>query len=63
MKKDDALALLLHQDDFDPTKLSSILDEIVKRLGERLEFVPKCHTEFNFIDMYWDYSKRNVITK
>ena len=33
MNKDDALALLLQKDDFDPTKLSPILDETVKRLG------------------------------
>ena len=32
IKKDGALALLIHQDDVDPTKLSSILDETVKRL-------------------------------
>ena len=29
IKKEDALGLLLQQDDFDPTKLSSILDETV----------------------------------
>ena len=33
MKKYGALALLLHQDDFDPTKISSILNETVKKLG------------------------------
>ena len=63
MKKDDALALLLQQDYFDPTKLSSILYETMKRLGAWLDFVPKYHPEFNFIEMYWGYSKRNVRTK
>ena len=50
MKKYDALALLLQQDDFDPTKASSVLDETVKRLGAWLDFVPKYHPEFNFIE-------------
>ena len=63
MKKDETLALLLQQDDFDPTKLSSILDKTVKRLGKWLDFVPKYHTEFNFIEMYWGYSKRKVGTE
>ena len=63
MKKDDALALIIQQDDFDPTKLSSVLDETVKRLGVWLDFVPKYHPEFNFIEMYWGYSKRKVRTK
>ena len=60
MKKDDDLALLLQQDDFDPTKLSSILDETVKRLGAWLDFLPKHHPELNFIGMYCGYYKRNV---
>ena len=63
MKKDDALALLIQQDDFDTTKLSYILDETVKRLGTWLEFPPKYHLEFNFIAMYWGYSKRKVRTE
>ena len=62
MKKDDALALLLQQDDFDPTKLSSILYETLKRLGVWLDFPPEYHTELNFIDMYWGYPKRKVRT-
>ena len=45
MKKDDDLALLLQQDDFDPTKLSSVLDEALKRLGAWLDFVPKYHLD------------------
>ena len=63
MKKYDALALLLQQDDFDPTKLSSILYETVNRIGAWLDFSPKYHMEFNFIKMYWDYSKREVRTQ
>ena len=63
MKKYDALALLLQQDDFDPTKVSSILDKTVKRLGAWLDFVPKYHPEFNFNEMYWGYSKRKVRIK
>ena len=63
MKKDDNLALLLQKDDFDPTKLSSILDETVKIIGAWLYFVPKYHPEFNFIEVYWGYSKRKVRTK
>ena len=63
MKKDEALALLHQQDYFDPNKLSSILDEIVKRLGAWLDFLPQYHPEFNFIDMYWGHFKRKVITK
>ena len=63
MKKDDALDLLLQQDYFDPTKLSSILDETVKRLGVWLELVHKYHPEFNFIEMCWGYYKRKVITE
>ena len=62
MKKYDALALLLQPDDFDPTILSSILDETAKRLGAWLDFVPKYHPIFNFIEMYWGYSKRKVRT-
>ena len=38
MNKDDALALLLHWNDFDLTKFSSILDKTVKRIGEWLYF-------------------------
>ena len=60
MKKYNALALLLQQDDFDPTKTSYILDENVKRLGAGIYFPPKYHPEFNFIDMYWGYFKRKV---
>ena len=45
MKKEYALPLLLQQDDFDPTKLSSILDEALKRLGAWLDFVPKYHLD------------------
>ena len=63
MNKDDALALLLQQDDFGPIKLSSILDETVKSLGAWLDFVLKYHPEFNFIEMYLGYSKRKVITE
>ena len=63
MRKDEALYLLLQQDDFYPTKLSSILDDTVKRLGAWLEFSPKYHPEFNFIEMYWGYSKRKVRTE
>ena len=63
MKKYYALALLLQQDNFDPTKLSSILDETVIRLGTWLDFFPKYHPEFNFIDMYCGYLKRKVITE
>ena len=63
MKKYGALALLLHQDDFDPTKISSILNETVKKLGAQLDFVPKYHPEFNFIEMYWGYYKREVRTE
>ena len=36
-----ALALLLQQDYFDPTKLSSILDNTVKRLDVWIDFVSK----------------------
>ena len=61
--KDDALAFLLKQDDFDPTKLSAILDETVKRLRAWIDFFPKYHPEFNFIEMYWGYSKRKGITE
>ena len=56
MKKDDALALLLQKGDFDTTKLSSILDDTVKRLGAWLDFFPKYHPESNSIEMYWCYS-------
>ena len=63
MKKYNALALLLQQDDFDPTKTSYILDENVKRLGAGIYFPPKYHPEFNFIDMYWGYFKRKVRTE
>ena len=63
MKKYDTLSLLLKQDDFDPTKLSSIFNDIVKRLGTWLDFIPKYHTEFNFIEMYWGYYKSKVRTK
>ena len=63
MKKDNALALLLQQDDFDPTKLTSILEETVKRLGAWREFFLRYHPELNFIDMYWVYSKSNVRTE
>ena len=63
MKKDDALALLLQNDDFDPTRPSSILDETVKSLGAWLDFVPKYHPELNCFDMYWGYSKRKVRNK
>ena len=56
MKKDDALALLLQHYDFDPTRISSILDENVKRIGAWLDFVPEYHPELNFIDMYLGYS-------
>ena len=45
MKKDDALALILQKDYFNPTKLSFILDDTVKRLGAWLYFVPKYHQE------------------
>ena len=38
MKKDDALALLLQQDYFDPTKLSCILYETMKSLATPLAF-------------------------
>ena len=60
MKKDEYLALLHQQDDFDPTKLTSVLDETAKRLGTRIDFVPKYHPYFNFIEIYWEYSKRKV---
>ena len=63
MKKNEALALLIQKNDFDTTKFSSILDETVRRLAAWLEFVPKYHPEFNFIEMYWGYSKRGVRTK
>ena len=63
MNKDDVLVLLLQQDDFYPTKLSSVLYETVKRLGEWLDFVPKYPPKLNLIEMYWGYSKRKVITK
>ena len=63
IKKDDALALLLQLYDSDPTKLSSILDENFKRLGVGLDFVPKYHPEFSFIDMYCGYFKRKVRTE
>ena len=63
IKKDGALALLLQQDDFDPTKLSSILDEPVKRLRAWLDFVLEYHPEFNYIEMYWGYYKRKVRTE
>ena len=62
-KKDDALALLLQQDHFYPTKLSSILYDTVKRLGEWIDFVPKYHPELNSIEMYWGYSKREIRTE
>ena len=55
MKKDDTLVLLIHQDDFDPTKISSILDETVKKLGARLDFVPKYHPELYFNEIHWGY--------
>ena len=48
---------------FDPTKLSSILEDNVKRLVAWLDFVPKYPPEFNFIDIYWGYSKRKVRTE
>ena len=63
MNKYDTLALILQQDDFDPTKINSILDEIVKRLGAWLDFVPKYHPGSNFIEMYWGYSERKVRTE
>ena len=63
IKKEDDLGLLLQQDDFDPTKLSSILDETVKSIGVWLYSGPKYHPELNFIKMYWGYSKRKVRTE
>jgi transposase len=60
MSRKEALDLLLQQEDFNPDNLSSILDETAKSLGAWLEFVPKFHPEFNFIEMYWGYVKRKV---
>ena len=60
MNKDDALEVLLTQEDFNPDNLNSILDETAKSLGAWLDFVPKFHPEFNFIEMYWGYAKRKV---
>ena len=60
MNKKQALQVLFHQDDFDPENLSSILDESVKSLGGWMESMPKYHTKFNFINMYWGYVNRKV---
>ena len=60
MKRKQALEVLLGEDDFNPDNLNSILDETVKILGAWLDFVPKFHPEFNFIEMYWGYAKRKV---
>ncbi len=60
MSKAAALELLLQQPDFHPDNLKSILNETVKDLGAWIDFVPKFHPEFNFIEMYWGYAKRKV---
>ena len=60
MKKDNALKVLLEQEDFNPDNIQSHLEETVKRIGAWIDFVPKFHPEFNFIEMYWGYAKRKV---
>ena len=55
MKKQQALKILFQQDNFYPKELSSVLYNMVKNLGDWMDFVPKYHPELNFIDIYWGY--------
>ena len=43
MKKQQSLQVLFHQDNFDPEKLSLILDDTVNSFGDCLDPVPKYH--------------------
>ena len=58
--KQQDLRVLFQKIYFDPEDLSSFLDERVNILGGWLEFLPKYHPRFNFIDVYWGYVKRKV---
>ena len=51
MRKQQDLQVLFQKDDFEPEMLSLILDDTVKILGGWMDFVPKYHPGFNFIEM------------
>ena len=60
LKKNEAKAILLAQDDFCKGQLKSALEEVILSLGGMMDFVPRYHPEFNPIENVWGWAKRMV---
>ncbi len=56
--KDDLEAMLKQEPDFQNQQIW--LRELATNAGMEVEFFPKFHCEFNWIERYWCHTKRNV---
>ena len=60
MTKKHAVSLLRSQDEFSLQQLKPMIVERLECESILINFYPKYHPEFNFIEMFWGYAKRIV---